>query len=112
MRVFLVGSLLGGTTDEQTGMHYALDETLATLDSGAACSGNAAFETAIKGPGMAALVLKPTLLGGFARCLSLHRRAPPGTEVVFLSLAGSLSMALARALSTLNSPAYTAHSVF
>jgi len=67
---------------EQTGMHYALDETLATLDSGAACSGNAAFETAIKGPGMAALVLKPTLLGGFARCLSLHRRAPPGTEAV------------------------------
>jgi len=63
-------------------MHYALDETLASLGSAtSSCNAHMAFEAAIKGPGLAALVLKPTLLGGFARCLSLHRRAPPGTQV-------------------------------
>lgn len=64
-------------------MHYALDESLAALPLGAAtenCS-DSGYQIAIQGPGLAALVLKPPLLGGFARCISLHRRAPPGTEV-------------------------------
>lgn len=69
---------------DQTGMRYALDETLAAMARPAAAPGpaDAAFEAAIKSKGLAALVLKPTLLGGFARCLALHSRAPAGTEAV------------------------------
>ena len=76
--------------DTQTGMRYALDETLAALGAerethpaeAAAC---AAFESAVKGHGLAALVLKPTLLGGFARCLGLCGRVPVHTEAVVSS---------------------------
>lgn len=46
----------------------ALDESLATLSE-------AAIEVALRAPGLAALILKPTLLGGFARCLALAARA-------------------------------------
>jgi o-succinylbenzoate synthase len=42
----------------------ALDESLITLD-------RAALATALRSPDLAALVLKPTLLGGFAACLEL-----------------------------------------
>jgi hypothetical protein len=58
-------------------MCYALDESLSASDPAT----KVALETAMKGPGLAALVLKPSLLGGFAPCLSLYQRAPPGTEV-------------------------------
>jgi o-succinylbenzoate synthase len=46
----------------------ALDESLVTLASDA-------LATALESPQLAALVLKPTLLGGFARCLALADEA-------------------------------------
>lgn len=46
----------------------ALDESLVTLSP-------AALEVALGAPGLGALVLKPTLLGGFAACLALAARA-------------------------------------
>ncbi|MDB4961702.1 MAG: Mandelate racemase/muconate lactonizing protein [Myxococcales bacterium] len=46
----------------------ALDESLALLP-------DAAIEAALATPGLAALVLKPTLLGGLAACLALAARA-------------------------------------
>ncbi|MFT3693195.1 MAG: enolase C-terminal domain-like protein [Kofleriaceae bacterium] len=42
----------------------ALDESLIALDP-------AQLSRALRSPSLAALVLKPTLLGGFARCLQL-----------------------------------------
>ena len=73
-------------TDGKTGMRYALDESLTShAESHAAPSDSAGgyshLKEALTGPGLAALVLKPTLIGGFARCLSLHNLAPAGTEV-------------------------------
>jgi len=46
----------------------ALDESLATLD-------DAAIDRALRARALGALVLKPTLLGGFAACLALAARA-------------------------------------
>jgi len=67
--------------DKNTGLRYALDESLAAQYSAGQGGDSAAFAALLQGPGLAALVLKPTLIGGFARCISLHRRAPAGTEV-------------------------------
>jgi O-succinylbenzoate synthase len=49
---------------ERVPCRIALDESLITLD-------RAMLDRAIASPDLAALVLKPTLLGGFARCLEL-----------------------------------------
>ncbi len=49
---------------EPLSIPIALDESLAELD-------DAAIGRACASPGLAALVLKPALLGGFARCLTL-----------------------------------------
>lgn len=46
----------------------ALDESLATISP-------ASLDAALASPGLGALVLKPTLLGGFAACLALAARA-------------------------------------
>jgi hypothetical protein len=70
------------TADKQTGMHYALDESLTHVRAESLTD---AFERALRGPGLGALVLKPSLLGGFARCLWFHRLAPPGTQAVVSS---------------------------
>ena len=70
------------TADKQTGMHYALDESLTDVRAESLTD---AFQRALRGPGLGALVLKPSLLGGFARCLWLHRLAPPGTQAVVSS---------------------------
>lgn len=49
---------------EPFGCPIALDESLATLSQ-------TALEAALAAPGLGAVVLKPTLLGGFAPCLAL-----------------------------------------
>ncbi|CAN5792823.1 o-succinylbenzoate synthase [soil metagenome] len=54
----------------------ALDESIALLSS-------TALDTALASPGLAALILKPTVLGGFAACLVLAARArAAGREVI------------------------------
>lgn len=54
----------------------ALDESLATLT-------DEQLETALQSPGLAALVLKPTLLGGIHACIALAARAAAaGKQVV------------------------------
>ncbi len=54
----------------------ALDETVSLLSP-------IALDTALGSPGLAALVLKPTVIGGFAECLSLAARArAAGREVI------------------------------
>jgi hypothetical protein len=63
-------------------MHYALDESLTHVRAESLTD---AFQRALRGPGLGALVLKPSLLGGFAHCLWLHRLAPPGTQAVVSS---------------------------
>jgi O-succinylbenzoate synthase len=71
----------------------ALDESLAVIDA-------AQLERALASPQLAAIVLKPTLLGGFARCLALaaaarrHGVAP----VVSHTLEGPVGMAACREL--------------
>ena len=87
--------------DKNTGLCYALDESLAAQHLPGHCDDNVALAAAMQGPGLAALVLKPTLIGGFGRCISLHRRAPVGTEVCvgvprrsFLSLAFGADVSL------------------
>ncbi len=59
--------LLAAETDPLP-VPIALDESLVDLD-------DAAIDRALCSPSLAALVLKPTLLGGFARCLELAARA-------------------------------------
>ena len=54
--------------DEPLPCPIALDESLATL-------GPAALAHALAQPGLGALILKPTLLGGFAACLALAAQA-------------------------------------
>ena len=49
-------------------LRIALDESLVTID-------DRTLSRALASPQLAALVLKPTLLGGFARCLELAARA-------------------------------------
>ncbi len=56
----------------------ALDESLAELDA-------AAVDRALAAPSLAALVLKPTLLGGFARCLDLAARARRAGKLAIMS---------------------------
>jgi acyl-CoA synthetase (AMP-forming)/AMP-acid ligase II len=75
----------------------ALDESLVDLDP-------AAVERAVRSPRLAALVLKPTLLGGFARCIELaalaHRHGV--APIVTHTLEGPIGFAacgeLARAI--------------
>jgi O-succinylbenzoate synthase len=75
----------------------ALDESLVELDP-------SALDRALASPDLAALVLKPTLLGGFARCLELaalaHRHGV--APIVSHALEGPIGMAacieLARAI--------------
>jgi L-alanine-DL-glutamate epimerase-like enolase superfamily enzyme len=75
----------------------ALDESLGELDA-------AELARAISSPRLAAIILKPTLLGGFARCLELADLAPrPGVApIVSHTLEGPVGSAacheLARAI--------------
>lgn len=78
-------------------VRLALDESLVDLD-------RAALARALASPRLAALILKPTVLGGFARCLELataaHRHGV--APIVTHTLEGPLGMAacheLARAI--------------
>jgi o-succinylbenzoate synthase len=73
--------------------HIALDESLVSLDA-------AELERALGSPQLAAIVLKPTLLGGFARCLELaaaaHRHGV--APIVSHTLEGPLGTAACREL--------------
>ncbi len=75
----------------------ALDESLVDLD-------RAALSRALTSPRLAALVLKPTLLGGFARCLELaalahrHGVAPVVTHTLEGPLGTAACIELARAI--------------
>jgi len=60
---------------QQTGLSYALDESL--LDD--------SWEELAQDAGLAALVLKPTLLGGLERCCQLKLRAREGVKAVLSS---------------------------
>ncbi len=76
----------------------ALDESLVDLD-------RATLARALASPALAALVLKPTLLGGFARCLELaaeahrHGVAPVVTHTLEGPLGTAACHELARAVS-------------
>jgi len=82
---------------ERLPCRLALDESLVTLE-------RSALARALASPDLAALVLKPTLLGGFARCLELaalaHRSGV--APIVSHALEGPIAMAacieLARAI--------------
>jgi L-alanine-DL-glutamate epimerase-like enolase superfamily enzyme len=77
----------------------ALDESLAELDT-------PQLARAIASPRLAALVLKPTLLGGFARCLELadlahrHGVAPVVTHMLEGPIGTAACRELARAVGT------------
>ena len=66
----------------------ALDESLATLDT-------AQLARALRSPDLAALILKPTLVGGFARCLELAAlaRAANVAPIVTHALEGPIGTA-------------------
>ena len=70
--------------DEPLPCPIALDESLVTLSP-------AALDRALASAGLAALVLKPTVLGGFARCLALAGRGVP--VVVTHALEGDIGRA-------------------
>jgi O-succinylbenzoic acid--CoA ligase len=74
-------------------VHIALDESLIDL-------GPDDLERALESPHLAALVLKPTLLGGFARCLQLASAAHKHgvTPVVTHTLEGRIGTAACREL--------------
>jgi L-alanine-DL-glutamate epimerase-like enolase superfamily enzyme len=75
----------------------ALDESLAVLDA-------AELERALASPRLAAIVLKPTLLGGFARCLELaaaarrHGVAPVASHMLEGPVGAAACRELARAI--------------
>jgi O-succinylbenzoate synthase len=78
-------------------VRLALDESLLDLDA-------AALARALTSPRLAALVLKPTLLGGFARCLELaaaaheHGVAPVITHTLEGPIGTAACTELARAV--------------
>ena len=75
----------------------ALDESLVALAPGD-------LAAALRSPGLAALVLKPTLLGGFARCLELaelartHGKRPVVTHALEGAIGRAACAELARAV--------------
>lgn len=79
--------------DEALPLPIALDESLGELDP-------RELARALKSPRLAALVLKPTLLGGFATCLALARAARDHgiPAIVSHALEGPIGMAACREL--------------
>ena len=79
--------------DEALPLPVALDESIAELSPHE-------LARALRSPHLAALVLKPTLLGGFARCLELARAAREhgARAIVSHGLEGPIGMAACREL--------------
>ncbi|HEY1554992.1 MAG TPA: enolase C-terminal domain-like protein [Kofleriaceae bacterium] len=82
--------------DEPLAIRIALDESLATLAPDA-------LARALQSPQLAALVLKPTVLGGFARCLELAAaaRARGVAPIASHALEGAIGTAACRELARL-----------
>lgn len=82
---------------EQPACRIALDESVASLS-------RADLERALRSPSLAALVLKPTLLGGIARCLELaalaqcHSVAPVASHTLEGPIGTFACVELARAI--------------
>lgn len=82
-----------GLLTSALGVPLALDESLVSLAP-------AELDAALASPGLAALVLKPTLLGGFRACLELAARARAAGKLAIVShtLEGAIGRAACHAL--------------